>query len=109
MAIVADEASVALWNKGMFGFNWPNQVGDNVTNYNNNKAVNPLREFEAFNIDQWFGHGYKNLPPAPGDFMVLPAGGRYQGEVYCGRGGTTYRDPKVTTPLPQYACNVSRG
>jgi hypothetical protein len=91
----------------MFGLNWPNQVGDSKTNWGQNQANNPLRETDGFGVDQWFGHGFKGFPPGPGDFMILPAGGSYHGEVWCGRSGTTFRNPADTGPLPQYACSVS--
>lgn len=99
--------SVALWDKGLFGLNWPNQVGDSNTNWNNNEPVNPLREADGFSISQWFGHGLKDFPPGAGDFMELPAGGRYTGDVQCNRAGSRLRDPAITRPLPEYACDVS--
>jgi hypothetical protein len=40
--------------------------------------------------------------------MVLPAGGKYNGEIQCNRAGTTLRDPVVTGAYPQYACDVSQ-
>lgn len=99
-------AHVALWDKGLFGLNWPNQVGDSTTNWNNNEPVNPLREADGFSIDQWFGHGLKAFPPGPGDFLELPAGGRYTGDVQCNRAGSRLRDPAITRPLPEYACDT---
>jgi len=104
----ADTFSVALWDKGMFGLNYPDQVDAAKTNWNNNLPVNPLRESDGFSINQWFGHGYKGFPPKSGDFMVLPSGGKYSGDVHCNRYGSRTRNPNITTPLPQYACDVSQ-
>jgi len=104
----ADAFSVALWDKGMFGLNYPDQVDAAKTNWNNNLPVNPLRESDGFSINQWFGHGYKGFPPKSGDFMVLPSGGKYSGDVHCNRYGSRTRNPNITTPLPQYACDVSQ-
>ena len=99
-------SSVALWDKGLFGLNFPYQAGAADNNYNNNEPVNPLREKDGFSTDQWFAHGLKGYPPNSGDFMMLPSGGQYNGEVQCNRAGTTLRDPIVTGALPQYACDV---
>jgi hypothetical protein len=98
--------SVALWDKGLFGLNFPYQAGAADNNYNNNEPVHPLRELDGFSTDQWFAHGLKGFPPKSGDFMMLPSGGQYNGEIQCNRAGTTLRDPVVTGALPQYACDV---
>ena len=37
----------------------------------------------------WWFHGHLHHPPAPGKFMVLPAGGVYRGEVSCNRAFTS--------------------
>jgi hypothetical protein len=105
---ITNASSIALWDKGMFGLNYPDQVDANKTNWNNNLPVNPLRESDGLTVSQWFGHGYKGYPPRSGDFMILPAGGRYSGDVHCNRYGTRQRNPAITEPLPQYACNVSQ-
>lgn len=98
------QAHVAMWNKGMFGYNYPNQAGDKVQNWNTNEPVVPLRESDGFSVDQWFGHGYKSFPPLEGDFMDLPSGGTYMGELACNRADSRMRDPSRTDAQPQYAC-----
>jgi hypothetical protein len=102
-----DNRSIALWDKGMFGLNYPDQADAVKQNWNNNLPVNPLRESDGFTVNQWFAHGYKGFPPRSGDFMVLPSGGTYNGDVHCNRYGSRTRNPNVTVPLPQYACDVS--
>ncbi|OCF37562.1 hypothetical protein I317_05021 [Kwoniella heveanensis CBS 569] len=74
-------AHVALWDKGMFGLNYPYQADDpQNNNYNNDAPVKPLRELDGLTTDQWFAHGHKGYPPKAGNFMVLPAGGSYNGK-----------------------------
>jgi hypothetical protein len=96
-----------MWNKGMFGYNYPDQAGDKKQNWNTNEPVNPLRESDGFSVDQWFGHGYKAFPPVAGDFMDLPSGGTYMGELACNRADSKMRDPARTDAQPMYACSVS--
>ena len=58
---------------------------------------------------EWFGHGFKDYPPAPGDFMDLPSGGTFMGDLSCNRAFTAMRSPVYgTQPYPEYACRVSR-
>lgn len=94
--------SIALWDKGLFGLNYPYQssgkyslVGyDDQTlthlplsldsanvQWNQNAPVNPLRESDALTKDQWFAHGYKGFPPAAGDMLTLPSGSTYHGTI----------------------------
>lgn len=91
----------------MFGYNYPDQAGDTNQNWNTNEPVNPLRESDGFSVDQWFGHGYKAFPPVAGDFMDLPSGGTYMGELACNRADSKMRDPARTDAQPMYACSVS--
>lgn len=42
------------------------------------------------NFDEWWFHGYIDQPPAPGKFMMLPAGGTYKGQVACNKALTKY-------------------
>ncbi|OCF78392.1 hypothetical protein I204_00332 [Kwoniella mangroviensis CBS 8886] len=101
-------AHVALWDKGMFGLNWPYQADDPQNhNYNNNQPVNPLRQADSLSTAQWFGHGLLGYPPKSGDFMVLPSGGTYNGEVSCNRAQTSLGNPSDTSAKYQYACKVS--
>ena len=79
---------------------------DKDQNYNNNVPVTPLRQTDGLTVNQWFGHGYKAYPPVSGQFMDLPSGGTYNGEIQCNRGATKLGNPSDTTPKPQYACDV---
>lgn len=61
---------------------------------------------DALTEDQWFGHGDKAFPPAPGDFMELPSGGMYMGSLACNRAMSRMRNPTYTSPLQEFACDV---
>ena len=61
---------------------------------------------DALTVEEWFGHGYKNLPPAPGDFLELPSGGTYMGDLACSRSQSKMRNPTWNNPLPEFACQV---
>ncbi|KAI9638433.1 uncharacterized protein MKK02DRAFT_22658, partial [Dioszegia hungarica] len=79
-------------------------------NYNNDYPVHPLRELDGLSKDQWFAHGYKGFPPKDGDFMVLPAGGSFTGEMTCNRAETVqFRDPYNTDPPSNFACRSGSG
>ncbi|TXT10245.1 uncharacterized protein COLE_04179 [Cutaneotrichosporon oleaginosum] len=55
--------------------------------------------------DWWF-HGYMNDPPADGEFMELPAGGEFHGEIACGKALTSYRkETPNSKPLQDMACD----
>lgn len=54
---------------------------------NQSEPVLPLMDLT---FDQWWFHGYKNKPPAPGKFMTLPSGGTYKGQVACNKALTSY-------------------
>lgn len=98
---------MALWDKGMFGYNYPNQASDATQNYNTNDPVLPLKADAKLTVDKWFGRGRLSYPPKSGDFMVLPAGGTYKGELGCNRADTKMRDPRRTDAQPNFACGVS--
>ncbi|WVQ97816.1 hypothetical protein IAU59_004931 [Kwoniella sp. CBS 9459] len=103
-------AHVTLWDKGMFGLNFPYQADDpQNNNYNNDAPVRPLRELDGLTTDQWFAHGHKGYPPKSGDFMILPAGGSYNGEVACNRAQTRQRNPSDTSAQFKYACSGDPG
>ena len=90
--------SIALWDKGLFGINWPGQITgeqpaqesnkerklrvDAQQNYDNSYPVQPLEKSHNLTEEEWFAHGYKSYPPKDGDFMVLPSGGSYTGEPH---------------------------
>ncbi|WWD04019.1 hypothetical protein V865_002082 [Kwoniella europaea PYCC6329] len=108
--VTTANAHVALWDKGMFGLNYPYQASDpQNNNYNNNEPVNPLRQTDARTTAQWFGHGLLGYPPKSGDFMTLPSGGTYNGEVSCNRGQTTLGNPNDQTAKYKYACKPDNG
>jgi hypothetical protein len=100
--------SVALWSKGMFGYNYPYQSSDTLNNaYNTNEPVNPLRAVANLTLDQWWAHGHLGFPPNEGDFLELEAGGVYTGELACNRADSGMRDPVRNDPQPDHACGVS--
>nr|XP_018260028.1 uncharacterized protein I303_08100 [Kwoniella dejecticola CBS 10117]OBR82186.1 hypothetical protein I303_08100 [Kwoniella dejecticola CBS 10117] len=103
-------AHVALWDKGMFGLNYPYQADDPQNqNYNNNEPVIPLKQADGRTTAQWFGHGLLGYPPKSGDFMYLPSGGTYNGEVSCNRAQTALGSPYDNTPKYKYACKPDGG
>ncbi|WVF70056.1 hypothetical protein IAT40_004843 [Kwoniella sp. CBS 6097] len=103
-------AHVALWDKGMFGLNYPYLTDDpQNNNYDNDAPVKPLRELDGLTTDQWFAHGHKGFPPKSGDFMILPAGGSYNGEVACNRAQTRLRNPADKSAQFKYACSGNPG
>jgi len=100
--------SVALWSKGMFGYNYPYQSSDTLNNaYNTNEPVIPLRAVANLTVDQWWAHGHLGFPPNEGDFLELEAGGVYTGELACNRADSGMRDPVRNDPQPDHACGVS--
>ncbi|EIW73496.1 hypothetical protein TREMEDRAFT_59670 [Tremella mesenterica DSM 1558] len=89
----------------MFGLNYPGQATDTQQNWNNNKPVVPLRQSDDLTVDEWFAHGMKDYPPAPGNFMELPSGGTFDGcDLACNRFYSRLRRPDVTVPQEEYAC-----
>ncbi|KAI6101922.1 hypothetical protein F5141DRAFT_1218128 [Pisolithus sp. B1] len=84
-------AHLAAWDPSMYCFNGttPGQV-----NYNTNDAVNPL--WNLAQSDYWFHHVNNasftcdQFPPAPGDFLELPAGGSFTVQIAGNRGDTTF-------------------
>lgn len=82
-------------------------TGAATQNYNTNEPVIPLRSDAKLTVDKWFGHGHLGLPPKSGDFMELPAGGTYKGELACNRADSKLRDPRRTDAQPNFACSVS--
>ncbi|KAL7423042.1 hypothetical protein Q5752_002341 [Cryptotrichosporon argae] len=98
-------AHIALFNNALFGLNWPNAGTTSLDqNWNNNAIVSPLRGNDNLTTAQWFAHGAKNMTPVAGEYMWLPSGGKYVGELSCNRGYTSYRRPDVTGALMYYAC-----
>ncbi|KAJ7063711.1 hypothetical protein C8F01DRAFT_1134056 [Mycena amicta] len=79
------QAHLAPWVKGMYGLNG---VSGSI-NYNSDDVVHPL--YQLSKSDWWF-HGYNNVPnfpPAPGDFLELPAGGSFTVEIASNQGETS--------------------
>ncbi|KAG2139623.1 uncharacterized protein EDB93DRAFT_699735 [Suillus bovinus] len=79
-------AHMAAYHKAMYCFN--GTVAGQV-NYNNDDPVSPLWMLQK--NDYWFHHfnGCDEFPPAPGDFLELPAGGSFTVEVAANRGVTS--------------------
>ncbi|KIJ59037.1 hypothetical protein HYDPIDRAFT_118858 [Hydnomerulius pinastri MD-312] len=87
-------AHLAAFHKAMYCFNGttPGQV-----NYNTEDAVTPLWNLKK--SDYWFHHINKcdEFPPAPGDFLNLPAGGSFTVEIASNRGLTSLSDDGAHT------------
>ncbi|KAF9552647.1 hypothetical protein CPC08DRAFT_754632 [Agrocybe pediades] len=77
---------IAPWHKGMYCLNGTNPGLDDE---DTNAAVNPL--FMLNKTDWWFHHVNQcdEFPPAPGDFLELPANGNFTVELTTNRGFTT--------------------
>jgi len=88
----------------MFGYNYPDAASSSTQNYNTNDPVIPLKADQKLTTAQWFGRGHLGLPPKTGDFMELPAGGTYKGELACNRADSKLRDPRRTDAQPIHAC-----
>ncbi|PPQ98999.1 hypothetical protein CVT24_003481 [Panaeolus cyanescens] len=76
---------VAVWHPGMYCLNGTSGRDDP----NTNQIVNPL--FQLNESDWWFHHVDKcdEFPPAPGDFLELPANGAFTVELAVNRAFTT--------------------
>ncbi|KAN0083939.1 hypothetical protein V8E54_003027 [Elaphomyces granulatus] len=80
------KAHTAAWKKGMYCF------GGNVTGEDNSNGylpINPL--YNLTKEDWWWQHdrGCDLVPPAPGDFLEIPAGGSFTVELAHNRAFTT--------------------
>ncbi|KDR69809.1 hypothetical protein GALMADRAFT_145206 [Galerina marginata CBS 339.88] len=78
-------AHIAAWHKGMYCLNGTT----GTDNQNTNDAVQPLYQF---NKSDWWFHHYNlcdQFPPAPGDFLDLPANGQFTVELATNRAFTT--------------------
>ncbi|RDB14866.1 hypothetical protein Hypma_016410 [Hypsizygus marmoreus] len=85
---------VAAWHKGMYCLN--GTTGEDRPDTND--AVNPL--FQLSRADWWFHHvnNCDLYPPAPGDFLELPANGAFTVEHAVNRAFTTLSfDGKFTS------------
>jgi len=87
-------AHVVAWAKGMYCLGSPDDV-------NTDTPVGPL-----FNLPKskwWFqaDRGCDKQPPAPGDFLKLPAGGSFSVQMAHNRAFTTFSyNGSLTTPWP---------
>ncbi|KAG2745013.1 hypothetical protein P692DRAFT_20865647 [Suillus brevipes Sb2] len=79
-------AHMAAYHKSMYCFN--GTVAGQV-NYNNDDPVSPLWMLKQ--SDYWFHHVNQcdDFPPAPGDFLELPAGSSFTVEIAANRGVTS--------------------
>uniref|UniRef100_A0A8H7Y694 Uncharacterized protein n=1 Tax=Psilocybe cubensis TaxID=181762 RepID=A0A8H7Y694_PSICU len=84
--VLGATAHVAAWTKGMYCINGTTPgVDDDDTN----SAVQPL--YQLRKSDWWFHHenNCDMFPPAPGDFLELPANGEFTVELAVNRAFTT--------------------
>ncbi|KAK1225484.1 hypothetical protein PQX77_011569 [Marasmius sp. AFHP31] len=86
-AVLQTNAHIAAWSKGMYCLNGTTPGEDNG---NNNSPVTPL--FKLKKKDWWMHHVDKcdEFPPAPGDFLELPANGNFTVELATNRAFTTF-------------------
>ncbi|KAG2123093.1 hypothetical protein DEU56DRAFT_974448 [Suillus clintonianus] len=79
-------AHMAAFHKSMYCFNG---TASGQVNYNNDDPVSPLWMLKT--SDYWFHHFNRcdDFPPAPGDFLELPAGSSFTVEVAANRGVTS--------------------
>lgn len=109
---IGTEAHVSIWHPAMFGFDYPNQSaypynnGGAAPSWNNNRPVTPIRLSDAQREETWIGNGLRDYPPAPGQFVDLPSGSNARLDLACNRALSKYRDPRITKPLPKYACDT---
>ncbi|CAK5275406.1 unnamed protein product [Mycena citricolor] len=87
LALVATVANahLAAFAKGMYALGGVSGQND----LNQEDVVYPL--FQLPKSQWWFHHvnGVDNFPPAPGDFLELPAGGSFTVEIASNRGETS--------------------
>ncbi|KAF5361158.1 hypothetical protein D9758_009090 [Tetrapyrgos nigripes] len=91
-------AHVAAWSKGMYCLNGTTPGQDNQ---NNNSPVVPM--FQMKKEDWWMHHFDQcdQFPPAPGDFLDLPANGEFTIEFATNRAFTTLSyDGKQANTFP---------
>lgn len=70
-----------------------------------------MRGMDNFTVDEWWGHGMRNLTPGRDEFMELEAGSTVTFELGCNRAFTTYRPPEWSykyKPLMTHCCEVSK-
>ncbi|KAG7086202.1 hypothetical protein E1B28_002165 [Marasmius oreades] len=86
LTITVVNAHIVAWSKGMYCLNGTTPGEDNG---NNNAPVSPL--FKLKKKDWWMHHINKcdEFPPAPGDFLELPANGNFTVELATNRAFTT--------------------
>ncbi|KAG2068216.1 hypothetical protein BDR04DRAFT_1025185 [Suillus decipiens] len=85
LALLAN-AHMAAFHKAMYCFNGTAQ---GQVNYNNDDPVSPL--WMLTQSEYWFHHFNQcdEFPPAPGDFLELPAGSSFTVEIAANRGVTS--------------------
>lgn len=79
------DAHLAAWHRGMYCLDGV----DGHVDLNSAAPVTPL--YQLAKSDWWFHHINKcdEFPPAPGDFLDLPAGGQFQVEIASNRAKTS--------------------
>ncbi|KZO90689.1 hypothetical protein CALVIDRAFT_542443 [Calocera viscosa TUFC12733] len=86
IAVVPAAAHLAAWHPSMYGFNW-SLVASEWTGSYDNRPVAPLYNMP---FSEWWMHGHQNLPPNPGDYLELNAGGKFQVQMACDKSATDY-------------------
>ncbi|RHZ45093.1 lignocellulolytic auxiliary activity family 14 protein [Aspergillus thermomutatus] len=92
------QAHTVAWVKGMYCLGGPDPSTDNA---NTNTAVGPL--YNLTHEEWWFQHdrGCDAAPPADGDILELPAGGKFTVELAHNRAQTTLSyNGKYTSEWP---------
>jgi hypothetical protein len=92
------QAHTVAWVKGMYCLGGPDPSTDNA---NTNTAVAPL--YNLPREEWWFQHGRgcDAAPPADGDILQLPAGGKFTVELAHNRAQTSLSyDGKYTSEWP---------
>ncbi|KZO90691.1 hypothetical protein CALVIDRAFT_542445 [Calocera viscosa TUFC12733] len=86
--VVPAAAHLAPWDPSMYGFNWTahNPGWANPGAYDNRPVV-PLA---GRSYADWWMHGHQDLPPNEGDYLDLPAGGKFVVQMACDKGATDY-------------------
>ncbi|KZT57666.1 hypothetical protein CALCODRAFT_495905 [Calocera cornea HHB12733] len=86
IAVLPAAAHLAAWHPSMYGFNWTLDASSWTGSYDN-RPVAPMYNMP---FTEWWMHGHQNLPPNPGDYLELPAGGKFEVEMACDKSATDY-------------------
>ncbi|EJU04797.1 hypothetical protein DACRYDRAFT_63002 [Dacryopinax primogenitus] len=84
LSVLPAAAHLAPFHPSMYGFNWTTL---HISTSYDNRPVAPLM---GLTFSEWWMHGHMDLPPNPGDFLELPAGGNFQVQMACDKSATDY-------------------